>query len=450
MSNGRSLKSLSRMESSKRKIRVLLSAYACEPGKGSEPGVGWNLARELSSRVALTVITRANNRPVIEASGEIWRHDVHWVYWDPPKWKTFWKKGGRGVQLFYALWQHGVIQVAARELALRDFDIIHHLTFGKYWIPSRLASLPRPFVFGPVGGGECTPAGLSSSVGMRGRLAEIAKRVAILAVCKLPGSRGLYRSAAWTFAATHQTETALKNLGVTRISVLQQSGIRPEDLPEIFPDKEPTSSPPLTLVTAARLIPWKAVDLAIEAVARAAATIDVRLVILQTGPEMDRLVALAEKLGIADRVEFKGRLPRLTDVYGEISKAHALVHPALHEAFGQACLEALGLGVPVICLNWGGPGLIVDSEAGFAVEPGNRHETVERLAHAIRRLGDECNAGISRSEACKSRAFECFGWGHLANALTARYHQILGIEQDSRVNSSPHGTPQATRISIST
>ena len=413
------------METNNRPIRVLLSAYACEPGKGSEPGVGWNVARELSSRVALTVITRANNRPVIEASGEAWTQDVHWIYWDPPRWLTCWKRGGRGVQLFYVLWQWGVKHVAERELATRDVDVIHHLTFGKYWIPSRLASLPRPFVFGPVGGGERTPAGLTAGLGLRGRLAELAKRLAILGVCHFPGSRHLYHSAAWTFAATPQTEVALKTLGVTRVSVLPQSGIRPDDLPQIVTDNESVAATPLTLVTAARLIHWKAVDLAIEAVARAAATTDVRLVVLQDGPEKDRLMTLAEQRDVAGRVEFKGRLPRLDDVYEEIAKADALVHPALHEAFGQACLESLGLGVPVICLNWGGPGLIVDATTGFAVTPGSRQETIERLAEAIHRLAAERRNGITRSEACKARAFGHFAWAQLADAIVSRYRQVL-------------------------
>ena len=218
------------MEPDQKPLRVLLSAYACEPGKGSEPGVGWNVARELSSKVSLCVITRANNRTAIESSGEDWIQQVQWIYWDPPKWLTFWKKGGRGVQLFYGIWQYGVKAVAARALATHDFDIIHHLTFGKYWIPSRLAGLPRPFVFGPVGGGECSPPGLAACRSLRGRITEIAKSLAIELVAQFPGTKSLYRSAAWSFAATAQTELALRQLGVSRVSILPQSGIRPSDL----------------------------------------------------------------------------------------------------------------------------------------------------------------------------------------------------------------------------
>lgn len=412
------------MEPDPKPLKVLLSAYACEPGKGSEPGVGWNLARELSSRVSLWVITRANNRTAIESSGEDWIKQVQWIYWDPPQWLTFWKKGGRGVQLFYGIWQYGVKAVAQKALATHDFDIIHHLTFGKYWIPSRLAGLPRPFVLGPVGGGECSPPGLTACSSQRGRIAELAKSIAIKLVAKLPGTKSLYRSAAWSFAATAQTELALRQLGVSRVSILPQSGIRPSDLPRIDPPSEQRDSDELLLVTAARLIHWKAIDLAIEAVAMANRIIRVRLIVLQTGPEMANLKALARRLGVEEQVEFKGRLPRLEDVYQEIARADALVHPALHEAFGQACLEALALGVPVICLNWGGPGLIINSKTGFAVEPGNREQTIRQLANAMISLAQEKRSGISRGEACKKRAFDQFSWSRLAEEIVNRYHMV--------------------------
>jgi hypothetical protein len=46
--------------------RIFLSAYACEPNKGSEPGVGWRWANGLASRVALHVLTRESNRDAID------------------------------------------------------------------------------------------------------------------------------------------------------------------------------------------------------------------------------------------------------------------------------------------------------------------------------------------------------------------------------------------------
>ena len=51
-----------------RRLRVLVSAYACEPAKGSEPGVGWRIAREMARYHEVWVLTRTNNRPSIAAA----------------------------------------------------------------------------------------------------------------------------------------------------------------------------------------------------------------------------------------------------------------------------------------------------------------------------------------------------------------------------------------------
>ena len=408
-----------------RRLRVLISAYACEPGRGSEPGVGWNLVRELSKRHHLAVITRSNNQFTIEGSGEDWVERVDWVYYDPPAWMRFWKKGGRGVQFFYILWQVGVARLAKRLIREGSFDVAHHVTFGRYWVPSRLAALGIPFVFGPVGGGERTPGGLVEHQHWGARMSEFSKGFVQGMVARLPACRRLFHAAAWTFAATRQTEDRLRDLGVTKISVLPQSGIDEGFIEgyRALPKAEKAGGP-LRLVTACRLIHWKAVDLAIEAVAKVSSEIDVHLDVLQDGPERGRLEDLARELGVGDRVHFLGKLPTLNDVYARIKTSDALVHPALHEAFGQACIEALALGVPVICLDWAGPGLIVDKASGYKVKPGSREETISRLADSIELLA----GGQDRPspQACVDRAVQEFSWPGIAAEIDGQYQRLCG------------------------
>ena len=70
----------------KNRIRVLISAYACEPNKGSEPGVGWNWALQMAKMDEVYVITRSNNRKVIETF--LQKHPVehlHFYYHDCAK-----------------------------------------------------------------------------------------------------------------------------------------------------------------------------------------------------------------------------------------------------------------------------------------------------------------------------------------------------------------------------
>ena len=87
-------------------MKVLLSAYACEPDKGSEPAVGWNWVRQVSRFHEVWVITRANNRkPIEKALAKNPLPNAHFIYFDLPHWARFWKRGQRGAHLYYYLWQ---------------------------------------------------------------------------------------------------------------------------------------------------------------------------------------------------------------------------------------------------------------------------------------------------------------------------------------------------------
>jgi hypothetical protein len=133
-----------------RRLKVLVSAYACEPGRGSEPGVGWHVVVEAARHHEVWAITRANNRSVIEA--DLARNPIpnlHLVYYDLPRWARWWKRGARGTRLYYYLWQLALYPVARREHRRIGFDLAHHVTFVKYWMPSLLPFLPVPFLWGP-------------------------------------------------------------------------------------------------------------------------------------------------------------------------------------------------------------------------------------------------------------------------------------------------------------
>jgi glycosyltransferase involved in cell wall biosynthesis len=182
-----------------------------------------------------------------------------------------------------------------------------------------------------------------------------------------------------------------------------------------------SSNSPVRLVSACRLIHWKAVDLTIDAVALAVSKdIAVELDVYEMGPEMGRLQKRVSELGLQKLVRFHGRVPRLEEVYEAISNAHALVHPAMHEAFGQVCLESLALGTPVICLNWAGPGEIVPKSCGYPVEVGSRDEVVSGIASAIQSCFEEPEEhekkrGHTREQASK------FSWCRVVEAIESSY-----------------------------
>ena len=94
-------------------MKILAIAYACEPNRGSEPGVGWNWVRQVSKseNVEMTVITRANNQKVIENFyRKNAKDNTRFLYYDLPESILKYKSGDRGIKFFFSMWQLGVIR----------------------------------------------------------------------------------------------------------------------------------------------------------------------------------------------------------------------------------------------------------------------------------------------------------------------------------------------------
>lgn len=139
------------MNQTKRKI--FISAYACEPYKGSEGGIGWNVVNELAKYHEVHVLTRANNKEVIESyyAENIQQNKPFFHYYDVPKWLSFWKKKRRGYRFYYYLWQYGAYFKYRDFVNSSGFDIVQHLTFANFATPSLFMRCKGVTVWGPIG-----------------------------------------------------------------------------------------------------------------------------------------------------------------------------------------------------------------------------------------------------------------------------------------------------------
>lgn len=133
--------------------KILATAYAVNPYKGSEDGTGWNFSVQIARFNEVTVITRKNNRAPIEKFISENPRDVYknlsFEYFDLPLWMRFWKKGNKGALIYVYLWQLFVPVFILRKRL--KADIVHNLNFHSDWMPSFLWMLGKPFVWGPVG-----------------------------------------------------------------------------------------------------------------------------------------------------------------------------------------------------------------------------------------------------------------------------------------------------------
>jgi glycosyltransferase involved in cell wall biosynthesis len=372
-------------------MEFLAFAYACEPDKGSEPGVGWDWARLIASLGETVVITRSNNAQAIEhqLAAVPERDRLNFVYVDLPPWARAWKRGARGARIYYMLWQVAALKVARRLRRETELEVVWHLTFANVWLGSLAPLAGGKFVLGPVGGGVAPPLRLLPTLGVRGvvfeAVRELGRRVARLAN---PVARLAWRRADLILAQNEETAAWLPRRHRPKVRVFPNALVADADRSV---RNLPRSSPP-TMLFAGRLVPWKGGALAVQTLARLPRW---RLVVCGAGPDEPRLRRIAERAGVSDRIEFRGWVRR-TDLEGVMGReADVLLCPSLREEAGLVVAEASAVGLPVVCLDRGGPPLL----GATCVPVSSPAATVRALAAAVVRARvNEPDPPVARNE----------------------------------------------------
>jgi glycosyltransferase involved in cell wall biosynthesis len=397
-------------------VKVLMAAFACRPDQGSEPGAGWAAARAaVRAGHQVTLVTQPRHRAVIEAARSAepaLTRALHPVYVGlPPALADRWHRVGHpGLAVYHAWWQWRLRRTARRLVDGRPFDVAHQVTLSSDWTPSGLAGLNGlPLVWGPLGGGEGTPAGSARWLGAAGMIRQALHRMATAAP-RAVADRQRRRPDVWAVAQNQQEATALAG-AAHPVPVRPHVGLDPTDT--AVPGTRTTpAAPPWRAVYAGRLVAWKGVHLALAALAEPEAA-GWELHCYGDGPARRSAAATVQRLGLADRVHFHGARPR-AEVWAALASAHALLHPALREAAGWVVAEAQAVGCPVVCVDWAGPATLLTRGGGVAVAPGRGAPS--RLARALGTVaaGDVAVAG--------SR----WDLGSLARDLDAWYRRAAG------------------------
>ena len=360
--------------------RIFVSAYACEPGLGSEIGVGWHWVLEMSKYFDLWVLTRRSNMPNINA----WLAEnpdfsnINFIYYDLPKWARFWKKGLRGVRLYYILWQFCSNNIVKRTMIANNISIFHHLTYGNaLWNVSRYGS-KQTFIWGPVGGLETIPENFSRHYDTKCRIIEKFRRFAV-ACAKL--NVGFYYRCKQADIILCKTEHTMKRIprrfaakaliftdvaaDVTAdVTALPDAAINVAADVIAHSDIINGSNPPAThnassnsidkainFISVGRLDAWRGFDLVLEAFAIARKKNNLlTLTIVGDGNDKSRLISIVDKLNISSSVSFTGNVP-MSEYKSLMNTADVVVNAALKEGAVTVSFDAVSLGKPLICLD---------------------------------------------------------------------------------------------------
>lgn len=373
--------------------RVLIAAEHASARFGGEAALPLHYFRVLRRRgVPVWLLTHARTRA--ELSG-LYPDDAHIHYIEDTAFhRAMWRIGKRLPDaIAYAttgFLSRLSTQLAQRRLARRlvreqGIDVVHQPMPVSPREPSTLHGLGAPVLIGPMNGGMDYPSAFRRQRGAVERLLFTVGRASATALNRLmPGKR----RAATLLVANRRTRDALPGGLSAEVVELVENGV---DLnlwraPSSSEDPAPATT---TFVYMGRLVDWKAVDLLIEAFARARSDAPMRLWILGDGSERCRLEALARELGIAGTqaegigaVHFAGWLAQ-SACAEKLREADALVLPSLLECGGAVVLEAMSMAKPVIATAWGGPLDYLDPSCGVLVPPSSREAIVAGFAAAM-------------------------------------------------------------------
>jgi glycosyltransferase involved in cell wall biosynthesis len=369
-------------------MKILLSAYACEPNRGSEPAVGWNWAQELIlAGHDVWVLTRENNKSVINKyyKNNKKSKNIHFIYYDLPQWAKFWKKGRgslQGIVLYYFLWQLGSLKIAKRFHHKENFDLVHHVTFVTIRQPSFMGLLGIPFIYGPAAGGDTVPWKLRASFGLKGFFWDLIRDLYNFSVKFDPFMWLTFKSANKIFVTSEGTKKIIPSIFHNKVETSLAIGISSKNLPKRINHVKKNK---LKLLFVGRFLHFKGMLLGLKAFSKfVKINPNVCLTIVGDGSERTRWFKLINELNITKYINWIGWTDPKS--LSKIYNTHDLFYfPSLRDSGGMVVLEAMSYGLPVICLSLGGPAVIVNKNCGqiINVDGLSEYEVIDKLSKAL-------------------------------------------------------------------
>ena len=406
------------------KLKVLISAYACEPGKGSEPEVGWQLALHMAKFHDITVVTRANNQPTIEKGLATYDGpQPQFIYYDLPQWVLALKRRGMWIAIYYIFWQLGVRFHVRKQLG--SFDLIHHATFNSFRQPGSWWFCPKPVVLGPLGGGQICPWRFLPWFRTQ-ILYELFRSLSVVNSFIFPHIYLSFFFADKILIANKDTGQCVPWLFRGKIERMLETGMTEEQIAESKPERNWSG---VRFLWISRLDKMKGGELAIRAFAQAASKFPgMTLTVVGGGPEEKPLRRLIRTLALEKSVIWQGRVPKaqITDF---IQRHDAFVFTSLRDTSGNVVLEAMAVGLPVVTFRHHGAVEITTDETALRVPITSRSETLTQMSNAMLTLAQSPALRDKMGAAGRERIKEKYLWKDHAERMDRIYHQVFEEER---------------------
>ncbi|MCQ2379553.1 MAG: glycosyltransferase family 4 protein [Victivallaceae bacterium] len=407
-------------------MKIFISAYACEPQKGSEPGIGWNIVNELSRYHEVHVLTRSNNIEDIEqALSSVERRPVFLGY-DLPKWMSFWKRRRHGYRLYYYLWQYCAFFKYRKFVNSSGFDLVLHLTFANFSMPSLFMLCHPMTVWGPVGRTAIHPA-VRRALPFRVKLFESLRSCGMGLLRIFESGRLLTPICAdWILeSGTLPEESCFPKRWQKKILRHPQTGINTAE-PEYRTERHRVEDGRIRLLICSELLHWKGVTFSAEVFGRIASKrLDVELYVYGCGPEEDAMRRIFRRYRVEDRVVWKGFVDK-AEMIQALFDADILLYPSYHHGLATVVLQSMYARLPIVTIAGDPVAQCVSEAGGIVVDGSTMTELMDGLTASTLRLLDSPELRREIGFRGKELVVEKYSWTVLCRRLADLLEYMIG------------------------
>ncbi len=384
--------------------KVLLSAYACSPFRGSEPGNGWSWATNLAAfGYQVWCFTNVEDKKeILEAKEKLGFDNLHFVFVELPFEldKKLLDTASKKIYFHYMAWQKIAAKLAIKLHKEVHFDIAHHVTFGSLQQGSFIWKVPGvKKIFGPVGGGQAALPLLKEYFGKWWKTERIRNSISSMGLQFSRNFRNTVLKSDYVLVTNTDTlnmALAVKNCDPKKILFVPDTAV-----PKVMEKIERVNRVPgikLKLVWVGRMLPRKGLNLVLDALSYVPPHVDYSLTIVGGGECFPLIDGWIDQYGLdRNRLIVLGQIP-FFEVIDEYKKADVFVFCSLRDSYGAQLTEAMAFGLPVVALNIHGVTVGVPDNCGIKVTPVSKEQTVKDIAAAIVKMHDDTAFRLQCSE----------------------------------------------------
>lgn len=405
-------------------LRVLQVAFACHPQESMETRIGWNRAVHAARRHGVTVLhgNPDHAETLAAAAAELGLSDrLRFIAVERCWMSKLYNRTATTYYLGYRAWHACALKISRALHADEPFDLVHQTTFCGFREPGEGWRLAAPFVWGPVGGTQSFPTAYLGQLGPRSAWIEVCRNA--INAWQLRFSRRVRRAtraASVLVAATQKAADDIQRTSGRRVPVQLETGL----VEPAGPPREPRrADAPFKILWSGRLRAWKTLPLLLKALPLLPTDVDWRLRVLGVGACEKEWKRLANRLGLADRIEWVG-WPEYDQTLPHYRWADAFAFTSMRDTSGTGLLEALAAGTPIVGVDHQGAADIMTPRCALPVPVGRPRDTINGFATSLTTLARDPKLWRQLSDGARSEA-EGHTWESQAETLLQWYGEAI-------------------------